>query len=279
MNGLQMVSARSTTLLEPFKKWYIPHCQGRSDCVTFQLDSDILWFFDRHIMTVNAEPAQMFPLQSATKFGYVGLVETQPRSEPGVTYGLVTFPVPYAIESEHAPEHWIVGTFEEKLPILGNRAQLIGLNPATENLLPHSLTTGYDALLREIHASKIWSWRDLEEILGPSHTELQRIAKGKMVGPQIGTKIDALHQFLDALLSVTRRNETAIMRALSATSDRDGQSATDHLLAGKFSEAFAAVMDAISPRASLPEVQNIPPRWYDRPSRDIHENGREDSAD
>ncbi len=278
MSGMQTLSAKPRVPPESFKQWFIPHCQGRTDCVTFELDSAILWFLDRHLMTVNAEPTQLVPLQGATKFGYVGLAEVQRSSEPFLTYGVVTFPVPYVFDYEGAPEPLAIDAFEEERA-LGDDLRLVSLKQQPEPVLPRNLTTGYDALLTEIHKSNIWSWRDLERILGPSHTELQRIAKGKTVGPQTGSKIDALHQFVRALLSVTRRNEIAIMRALSATSDRDGNSAIEHLQAGRFREAFAAVMDAVSPRASLPEVQIIPPRWSDRPSHDIHENGREDRAD
>ena len=190
----------------------------------------------------------------------------------------MVFTSPYVVDYERLPAHVADSTSEEQ-PDLADEFRLVSVKTPTEHVLPHTLTTGYDTLLREIYQSGIWSWRKLELIIGGSHTELQRIAKGKTASPQIGSKIDALHQFLIALLKVTRRNDVAIVRVLSTASDRDGISATDHLLAGRFREAFGAVMDAVSPRASMPEVQNIPLRWYDRPSRDIHENNDEDSAD
>src|SRR2546423_11292256 len=73
----------------------------------------------------------------------------------------------------------------------------IAREPKAALPLPEDLTADHAALLTEIYSKELWSWRDLEEILGPSHTSLQRIAKRQGdASYEVGRKILDLHRFV-----------------------------------------------------------------------------------
>lgn len=149
-----------------------------------------------------------------------------------------------------------------------------------DDQLPAELTAEYGPMMKVIHDSKLWSWRELSQILGPSHTYLQRIARGEAsANHDIGGEISKLHRFLTAARKVTRNNRTALQRALRAPRERDTRSANDHLRSGHFQKAFSAIMDAVSRRPTVANVTNVPLRWYDDPSRAVASGRPEDGVD
>jgi hypothetical protein len=114
----------------------------------------------------------------------------------------------------------------------------------------------------------LWSWLDLEEILGSSRTNLQRIAKRKSESShELGKKILDLHRFVRRLEAVTDANTDTMKRTLECPSERNGRNAQDLLRERNFKKAFSAVMDAVSPR--IPAIEPLPLLWYDEPSRAI----------
>ncbi len=142
-----------------------------------------------------------------------------------------------------------------------------------------TLETGYDVILKEIHSGGIWSWRDLSTFLGPSHTELRRVANGKSVASEMGARLDEFYDFYLSVVRATRGNRVALQRALSTIRTRDGLNAFDHLRAKNYRSAFQAVMDAVSPRIALPGVVKRALLWHDSPSRDIYDRDEAESND
>lgn len=140
------------------------------------------------------------------------------------------------------------------------------------------LTTPYANLLRDLHENSPWrSWKKLEPLLGTSHTQLQRIAKGTVEIPQddLATRIDELYRFAKRLTRVSGGDATATTRLLTTRRARDSKSANDFLLQHDYKSAFRAVMDAASPRKALPTIDAVPRRWYDEPSVDLYDDGIE----
>lgn len=140
------------------------------------------------------------------------------------------------------------------------------------------LTTPYADLLRDLHATSPWrSWKKLEPLLGTSHTQLQRIVKGSVEVPQddVATRIDDLYNFARRLTRLSGGDATATTRLLTTRRARDGKSANDFLLEYDYKSAFRAVMDAASPRRTLPTSDAVPRRWYDERSVDLYDDGTE----
>lgn len=134
--------------------------------------------------------------------------------------------------------------------------------------LPEELIADHAALLTHIYGRNLWSWRELEEILGSSHTNLQRIAKRESKpSHELGKKILDLHRFIRRLEAVTNANTDTMKRTLECPNERSGRNAQALLREGNFKKAFSAVMDAVSPR--LPAIEPLPLLWYDEPSRAI----------
>lgn len=137
------------------------------------------------------------------------------------------------------------------------------------------LTTPYANLLCDLHTTSPWrSWKKLEPLLGTSHTQLQRIAKGTVEVPQadLATRIDELYSFAKRLTRVSGGDVTATTRLLTTRRARDRKSANDFLLEHDYKSAFRAIMEAASPRKILPLIDAVPRRWYDEPSVDIYDD-------
>ncbi|MGP6159582.1 MAG: hypothetical protein ACLPYS_19080 [Vulcanimicrobiaceae bacterium] len=140
------------------------------------------------------------------------------------------------------------------------------------------LATPYAILLDEHHATSPWrSWKKLARLLGTSHTQLRRIAEGKVAVPStdVAHRIDELHRFARRLERLSRGNGTVTTRLLTTQRARDQRSANDLLGIHDYKNAFRAVMDAASPRPHTAGVETVPRRWYDEPSRDLYDDGNE----
>lgn len=123
---------------------------------------------------------------------------------------------------------------------------------------------GYDEILDEIRSFDVWSWRRLATLLGSSHTELTRIAKGqKLPSRTLAPKIDELHRFVQRLMLLTRRSKPAIRRALTTHSTRFAKSAEDMLRTGDYSDAWLIAANSIRQRPDLRRVPNYALTRYD----------------
>jgi hypothetical protein len=157
-------------------------------------------------------------------------------------------------------------------------ASVAKAQPEAAHELPPELTIDYGFILKRIHESSYWSWRELSSILGVSHTQLQRVARGVDAGYGLGRKIQDLGRFLSAAQQVTRNNRIALLRALEIPRERDGITASDQLRDGQFSRAFSAIMDAVSRRPEVADAAPVPLRWYNEPSRATYEDAEEEGA-
>ena len=157
---------------------------------------------------------------------------------------------------------------------------------STAPAFPEEGICDYASLLLEIHDTKIlghavWSWRGLEEILGRSHTQLQRIASRQALpSTDVAQGIDELSRLLRRLRALTQGNEVAMWRGLTTPRERDSLSALQQLERREFRKAFGAIVDTLALRPELAPIDVPPLRWYDEPSVAMHdrEGGDEGEA-
>jgi hypothetical protein len=253
----------------------------------FEIDSLVTWLLDcRFLLVTSAEIFGSISLSSRRSALFGNTRQEQYKYEPLLRFGTVYVDA-HEIFGSHAVENTPIISFGNwtqlpsskviqaplyltERPASAPRRQLVEPQTTTP-MLPPELAVGFDSLLNEIHESKIWSWRDMSAFLGPSHTELQRIAKGKAVPPDVGQRIDDFHRFFQVVQRATGGNRLALQRALVTPRDRDGYTADRHLREGNFRLAYQAVMDVISPRPRVATVERRPLKWYSAPSRALHD--------
>jgi hypothetical protein len=146
--------------------------------------------------------------------------------------------------------------------------------PVTEPTRAIDVTTPYADVLADLKRISPWhSWKKLAPLLGTSHTQLRRITDGDVTVPSddLARNIDELHRFVQRLSRLTNNDQTATKRLLTTPRERDGYSANDFLQRQDYRNAFRSVMEAASPRPNLVQVEPVPRRWYNEPSRDIHD--------
>lgn len=145
--------------------------------------------------------------------------------------------------------------------------------PAVAPAPPVDIATPYSAVLTDIRHIGPWSWKKLAKWLGTSHTQLGRIVNdGVVPSDDLAPRIDELHHFAERLGRLTRGDATVTKRLLTTPRERDRKAANDFLERQDYRNAFRSVMEAASPRLNLAPVQIVPRRWYNEPSRDIHDN-------
>lgn len=167
------------------------------------------------------------------------------------------------------------GVIEQQVSLLPSvsRPEPLALAPVPAAIA--ELATPYAELLNDLRATSPWrSWKKLASSLGTSHTQLRRIADGTVAvpGPDLAQRIDELHRFARRLARLSNGNPTVETRLLTTRRARDGKTATDFLRTCAYRDAFHAVMDAASPRPRVPAIAAVPLRWYDEPSRDLHDD-------
>jgi hypothetical protein len=136
------------------------------------------------------------------------------------------------------------------------------------------IATPYSEVVADLKRSGPWSsLKKLAKFLGTSHTQLGRILKEDVVpNDELAPRIDELHRFNQRLARLTQGDATVTKRLLTTPRERDNLSANDFLEQCDYRNAFRAVMEAASPRSQLAPVQVVPRRWYDEPSRDLHDD-------
>lgn len=107
--------------------------------------------------------------------------------------------------------------------------------------------------------------------------QLQRVARGETKVPQaeLASRIDELYSFVKRLSRISGGDATATTRLLTTRRVRDGATANEFLLRQDYRNAFRSVMEAASPRKAMQQVDALPYRWYDEPSKDLYDDGAE----
>lgn len=159
---------------------------------------------------------------------------------------MTTATLPAALPGYHAPNPFVV-------PQRG-----YGLD---ELLSTHTawvqLPSTYADLLRKVNALTGWSFRDIAEIVGTSHTTVGKLANGAAPTSRSADAVERIVPLLDVLTRVSQlvapgRELCAVLEA----STSDDETPREILRSGDWSRALLAAMDVINgPRPARPQLR------------------------
>lgn len=132
------------------------------------------------------------------------------------------------------------------------------------------LPSTYADLLRQVNDLTGWSFRDIAEIVGTSHTTVGKLANGAVPTNRSADAAERIAPMLDVLTRISRL--VAPGRDLAAVLEQftdEGESPREALRSGEWSRALLAAMDVINgPRPTRPELRLGVRR--ERATRELH---------
>lgn len=132
------------------------------------------------------------------------------------------------------------------------------------------LPSTYADLLRQVNELTGWSFRDIAEVVGTSHTTVGKLANGSVPTSRSADAAERIEPMLDVLTRVSRlvapgRDLAAVLEEPTA----DGETPLEVLRSGDWSRALLAAMDVINgPRPAGPRLR--PGVRRERATRELH---------
>jgi hypothetical protein len=131
------------------------------------------------------------------------------------------------------------------------------------------LPSTYTDMLRRVHELTEWSFRDIAEVLGTSHTTVGKLANGALPTVRSHAAAERIEPLLDVLGRLSQL--VAPGRSLVSVLDEpslDGETVRELLRAGDWSRALLTAMDVINgPRLARPQLR--PGVRHERPTREL----------
>src|SRR5438445_3757062 len=118
------------------------------------------------------------------------------------------------------------------------------------------LPSTYADLLRQVNELTGWSFRDIAEVVGTSHTTVGKLANGAVPTSRSADAAERIEPLLDVLTRISRlvapgRDLAAVLEDSTA----DGETPREVLRSGDWSRALLAAMDVINgPRPARPPL-------------------------
>lgn len=132
------------------------------------------------------------------------------------------------------------------------------------------LPSTYADLLRQVNELTGWSFRDIAEIVGTSHTTVGKLANGATPTSRSADAAERIAPLLDVLTRVSRL--VAAGRDLNAVlgeSTPEGETPHEVLRSGDWSRALLTAMDVINgPRPARPQLR--PGARRERGTQELH---------
>lgn len=131
------------------------------------------------------------------------------------------------------------------------------------------LPTTYTEMLRRVNDLTQWSFRDVADVLGTSHTTVGKLANGALPTPRSQDAANRIEPLVDVLgrlspLIAPGRNLASVLDEPSP----DGETARELLAAGEWSRALLTAMDVITgTRPARPQLR--PGVRRERPTREL----------
>jgi hypothetical protein len=135
---------------------------------------------------------------------------------------------------------------------------------------PETVSEPVSMAMQQLKAMTGFSYRDLAELVGASHTTLRAIAEaGRAPRPDLEERVRELGSLVRRLQGLT--NGINHLRAALTQSVGGRPSAADFLGQGNYDAAFQAAQRVLYPEAR--ELPAAPPlEFYDEPSSPVHED-------
>lgn len=132
------------------------------------------------------------------------------------------------------------------------------------------LPSTYADQLRQVNDLTGWSFRDIAEVLGTSHTTVGKLANGAIPTSRSADAAERIAPMLDVLTRISRLvaqgRDLAVV--LEQSTDQ-GESTRDALRSGDWSRALLTAMDVINgPRPARPQPR--PGVRRERATRELH---------
>jgi hypothetical protein len=125
----------------------------------------------------------------------------------------------------------------------------------TDHMAWLRLPTRYTEMLNRIHDLTGWSFRDISDVVGTSHTTVGKLANGARPSPRSQEAADRIEPLLDVLIrlsSLVSPGPDLVTVLESATGT--GETVLEILEAADWSRALLAAMDVINgPRPARPQ--------------------------
>lgn len=172
---------------------------------------------------------------------------------------MTTATLPVAAPTQYAPAPFVV-------PQQGS-----GLD---ELLATHTawvqLPSTYADLLRKVNALTGWSFRDIAEVVGTSHTTVGKLANGAAPTSRSADAAERIEPLLDVLTRVSQLVAPGReMASVLEESTPDGETPLEVLRCGDWSRALLVAMDVINgPRPARPQLR--PGVRRERATRELH---------
>lgn len=132
------------------------------------------------------------------------------------------------------------------------------------------LPSTYADLLRRINELTGWSFRDIAEVVGTSHTTVGKLANGAAPSSRSAAAVERIERVLDVLTRVFPLvGSRAALAPLLEQVGPHNETPRELLAAGAWSEALLAALDLVDgPRLSRPTLRPVPRR--ERATRELH---------
>jgi transcriptional regulator with XRE-family HTH domain len=132
------------------------------------------------------------------------------------------------------------------------------------------LPSTYADLLRQINELTGWSFRDIAEIVGTSHTTVGKLANGAVPTSRSADAAERIAPMYDVLVRVSRLVAPGPdLAAVLEQSTADGESPREVLRSGEWSRALLTAMDVINgPRPARPQLR--PGVRRERGTQELH---------
>ncbi len=132
------------------------------------------------------------------------------------------------------------------------------------------LPSTYSDLLRQVNELTGWSFRDIAEVVGTSHTTIGKLANGAVSTSRSAHAAERIEPMLDVLTRISRLaapgNDLAAVLEQPAAS---GETPRELLRSGEWSRALLSAMDVINgPRPERPQLR--PGVRRERATRELH---------
>lgn len=172
---------------------------------------------------------------------------------------MTTATLPTATNGDYAPAPFVV-------PQRGcGLEELLAVHTAWMQLPP----THAD-LLRQVYDLTGWSFRDIAEVVGTSHTTVGKLANGAAPTSRSADAAERIAPMLDVLTRISRLVAPGHdLAAVLEESTASGEKPRELLRSGDWSRALLAAMDVIhGPRPTRPQL--LPGAHRERATRELH---------
>lgn len=132
------------------------------------------------------------------------------------------------------------------------------------------LPSTYADLLRRVNKLTGWSFRDIAEVVGTSHTTVGKLANGALPTSRSADAAQRIEPMLDVLTRISRLAAPGSdLAAVLEQPAAGGETPREVLRSGQWSQALLSAMDVINgPRPGRPQLR--PGVRRERATRELH---------